>query len=367
MKVLILANNDVGLYRFRKELIQELLLQGNEVTVSLPRGDMVKQLEELGCSYIETEVDRRGVNPVKDAVLFFAYRKIIKELKPDLIVTYTIKPNIYGALAAKLSKTDCYANVTGLGTAFQKKGFLRALVVLMYKMSVNKTKAIFFENEENLNTLVGKRIVRREQACLLNGAGVNLEDFPYCEYPQDNSEIRFLFIGRVMREKGIDELIEAMRQLRKDGEKCSLDVLGSCEEDYLDTLKACEAENWMRYHGHQSDVRPFIKAMHCFVLPSWHEGMANTNLECAAMGRPIITSDTHGCKEAVLENKSGLLCKKQDVQSLYQAMKKMLQLTAQERAEMGIAGRKHMETVFDKRIVVKKTVERLFEKECLRE
>lgn len=358
MKILILANFDVGLYQFRKELIAELLKK-NKVSISLPYGELVENLKEMGCKFIDTPVDRRRINPIKDLSLYRKYRKNLKKEKPDLVITYTIKPNIYGGFACRISKIPYAVNITGLGTAFQKKGMLRSLVTLMYKVSLKKAKTVFFENSENMQLFLDEKIISKKQACLLNGAGVNLEHYSVLEYPEDCEITRFLFIGRVMKEKGIDELFEAMKKLRADGVNCSLDVLGGYEENYADIIKKYESEGWLHYYGYQEEVRPFIKKCHCFVLPSWHEGMANTNLECAASGRPVITSNIAGCKEAVVDGKSGFLAEKQNVNSLYKAMKKFTQLSYEDRKSMGLAGRQHMEDVFDKKKVVQTTIKHL--------
>ena len=358
MKILILANNDVGLYQFRKELIEELLKE-HQVLTSLPYGKLVEPLKKMGCIFIDTPIDRRGINPVKDLGLIRNYFAILKKEKPDLVITYTIKPNVYGGLVSRIKKIPYAVNVTGLGTAFQKQGALRTLVVMLYKLGLKRAKVVFFENQENQNVLLQEKIVKEKQCCLLNGAGVNLDHYELAPYPEESENIRFLFVGRVMREKGVDELFAAMEKLRSEGIQCSLDVLGGYEEDYEDAMKSYESAGWLHYHGYQSDVRPFIEKAHCFVLPSWHEGMANTNLECAAMGRPVITSNIHGCKEAVIEGVSGFLCEKQNAKSLYEVMKKFTRMTYEERKAMGMAGRKHMEEIFDKKKVVKATIEGL--------
>ena len=360
MKVLILANHDVGLYQFRKELIEELLKE-HSVLISLPYGKLVDKLVDMGCIYMDTAVDRRGINPVTDLSLLKRYFKIIKTQKPDLIITYTIKPNVYGGLVCRILKIPYAVNITGLGTAFQKQGLFRKLVTLLYKMSLKKAKVVFFENAENQKIFMDASIVRPEQAILLNGAGVNLEHYQFTEYPNTQEETCFLFVGRVMKEKGIDELFAAMQRLTAEGVPCTLDVLGYYEEDYEKIIQEYEAAGWLRYHGYQEDVRPFIAQAHCFVLSSWHEGMANTNLECAAMGRPIITSDIHGCKEAVVDGVSGFLCEKQNAESLYRTMKRFVGLGYEQQRDMGVAGRRHMEAVFDKKKVVRETVTTLYE------
>ena len=357
MRILILANYDLGLYKFRKELIEELLNLGHEVYISLPDGDLVRPFEKMGCTFIDTPVDRRGINPKTDFGLFQHYRKMMKEVNPDLVITYTIKPNIYGGIAARLAGKQYAVNITGLGTAFENAGVIRALVVNLYKFALKKAKVIFFENSGDRDELLSFGCCDKEKTVVLNGAGVNTETYSYQPYP-NNEVVKFLFVGRVMKEKGIDELFEAMKRLVGDGEKCFLDVVGPFEEDYKEKLERYEKEGWLKYHGFQSDVKPYIAACDCFVLPSYHEGMANTNLECASSGRPIITSNIPGCKEAVVDE-SGLLCETKNADSLYKAMKVMIEKPREERERMGEVGRKHMEDVFDKDLVVSKTITKM--------
>lgn len=359
MKILILANNDIGLYQFRKELIKELL-KDNNVYLSLPFGELVDPLRKMGCRFIDTPVDRRGINPITDLKLLLNYHKIIKKIKPDLVITYTIKPNVYGGFICRLKHIPYAINITGLGTAFQNNGVLRKVVTLMYKVSCKKAKVVFFENEGNKQIFIENNILLNKQCCLLNGAGVNLDHYQVTEYP-DGDTTKFLFVGRVMKEKGIDELFTATKKLIEEGIPCSLDILGSYEEDYKTVIEKYEAEGWLRYHGYQKDVRPFIAESHCFVLPSWHEGMANTNLECAASGRPVITSNIHGCLESVENGVSGFLVEKRDPESLYSAMKHFVELTYEDKKNMGIAGRKRMEKLFDKRTIVKETIRKISE------
>jgi len=358
MRILILANFDLGLYKFRKELIEELLDQGHDVYISLPDGDLVRPFEKIGCTFIDTPVDRRGINPKTDFGLFQHYRKMMKEVNPDLVITYTIKPNIYGGIAARLEGKQYAVNITGLGTAFENAGLIRTVVVNLYKFALKKAKVIFFENSSNRDELLSFGCCDKEKTVVLNGAGVNTETYAYQPYP-NNDDIKFLFVGRVMKEKGIDELFATMQRLVAEGQKCFLDVVGPFEENYKEKLEEYEKAGWIKYHGYQENVIPFIAACDCFVLPSYHEGMANTNLECSASGRPIITSNIPGCKEAVTEG-SGLLCEPRSVDSLYNAMKTMLGKNRDEREQMGKVARKHMEEFFDKKKVVAETVGHLF-------
>ena len=347
---------DVGLYKFRKELIQELLNQGNEVYISLPNGKLISKLEELGCHFIDTDVDRRGINPKTDIKLLSQYKKIAKQIRPDLVITYTIKPNIYGGMVCRWMKIPYATNITGLGTAFQSDGLLKKMVVFLYRLALKKAKVVFFENVENMQTIIKYKIIQEHQACLLNGAGVNLEEYAFCEYP-NTDEIRFLFIGRIMKEKGVDELFEVAERIRKEYSNVFFDIVGPMEDDYKDKVETLSNKDVINYYGYQEDVKPFIQRCHCFVLPSYHEGMANTLLESAAMGRPLITSDIHGCKEAVVDEISGFLCKKQNTSSLHNVTKRFVDLNIAERKVMGIKGRQYMENMFDKDKVVDRTLE----------
>ena len=359
MKILILANHDLGLYQFRKELIQELLKE-NEVFISLPDGEFIKNFKQMGCRFIDTKIDRRGINPQKDISLFVSYYRMIKKVKPDLVITYTIKPNIYGGMVCRLLKIKYVVNITGLGTAFENNGLLRKFVIQLYSIACKKAKIVFFENEENRKIFVQNKIVKESKTYRLNRAGVNLSHYKVLDYPKGKN-IKFLFMGRVMAEKGINELFQAMKKLVDSGVNCELSVLGQYEENYKEIISKYEEEGWLHYYGYQKDVCPFINKSNCFVLPSWHEGMANTNLECAASARPIITSNIPGCKEAVVENVSGFLVQSKNADDLFMQMKRFTELTYDEQKKMGLEGRKHMENTFDKKKVVAITIKKIFE------
>lgn len=358
MRILVIANNDVGLYKFRKELLQEIVNNSHEVYISLPNGELVQPLVNMGCKFIETNLDRRGINPVTDFKLLLSYWKMIGKLNPDLIITYTIKPNVYAGLVSAIKHKKYAVNITGLGTAFQSKGLFLKLIVMLYKLACKKADTVIFENCENMQIFKDYGIVKDSQCLLNNGAGVNLDEYPFEEYPSQD-KTRFLFIGRIMQEKGIDELFDAAKRIKKEYENVEFDVVGMFEDDYEATVNKIVDKNIINFYGYQEDVRPFIKNASCFVLPSWHEGMANTNLESAAMGRPIITSNIHGCLEAVVENKNGYLCERKNAGSLYECLKKFIELPYEQKVEMGRQSRIHMEEVFDKKKVVQSTIERI--------
>ena len=360
-KLTILTNTSAGLYLFRYELILKLL-SDYDINVLTTDTGRVDELINLGCTVDIINIDKRGTNPINDIVLLFRYLKYIKKHGSNYVINYTIKPNIYGGIACNLLRIPYSNNITGLGTAFEKKGALQRIVEYLYKMGCLHAKRVFFENSDNMKLFIEKRIIKKQQAVLLNGAGVNLEKFSYESYPEKQERVHFLFMGRVMREKGIEELLEAAVRLNDNGYEFSLDVIGSFVDNYQKEFEEYSKESWFNYFGFQNDVRPFISRSHCFVLPSWHEGMANTNLESAAMGRPVITSNIPGCKESVLEGISGFLCEPKNADSLYKSMAAFIELPYEKKRQMGLEGRKHMESCFSKEAVVEKTINELFDK-----
>ncbi|MDM5201143.1 glycosyltransferase family 4 protein [Fictibacillus enclensis] len=349
-KILILANNDIGLYNFRKELIQELAKQ-YEVYISLPFGSLVHELEKLGCYFINTPISRRGKNPLTDLKLFLHYRKIIRSIRPDLVLSYTIKPNIYGGLACRVTKVPLIANITGLGTAVERKGILQKLTLSLYKTSLKKVNCVFFQNKENQSFFLKKKIIKNQNR-LIPGSGVNLRHYSLLEYPNDNI-IHFLFIARIMKEKGIDQYLEAAKYIKERHPNTVFHILGFCEQDYLVELKELEKKGFIKYHGMQEDIRNFHKISHCTIHPTYYpEGMSNVLLESAASGRPIITTKRAGCREIVEAGQNGYLIEEQNSQDLISKIEDFLNLDNLSRKQMGLLGRKKMEVEFDRKIVV---------------
>lgn len=358
-KILILTNHSYMLYRFRTELIRTLM-RDHEVVLSMPFVGHEEDFKAMGLRCIETEVDRRGINPKHDLKLFALYRKLLKAEKPDMVITYSIKPNIYGGWACLLAGIPYCANVQGLGTAFQKRG-LAQIVTMMYKTALLKAKTVFFENQGNANEFLDRHIIPAKKITVLNGAGINLDAYSAEPYPE-NDRVHFLYLGRLMAEKGVGELLTAMERLHDElGDRVVLDLVGF----YDDEACRAHAEELVKkgiavFHGFQSEPRPFYAAADCVVLASYHEGMSNVLLEASATARPVITSDIYGCREAVDESVTGLLCRVKDADSLYEQMKKMALLPRETRAQMGLAARKKMERQFDKKVVVQNTIDAVF-------
>lgn len=354
--ILILANNDLGLCRFRKDLIMRLLELGFKVYISLPDGELIAELERLGCVFLDTAVDRRGMNPLNDGRLFRTYCDMLRRIKPDMVITYTVKPNIYGGLACRRLGIPYAANITGLGSAIENGGMLRRFVLSLYKPALKGASVVFFENAGNRDALVSSGVVPVGRDVVLNGAGVNLSDYTLRPYHKQGA-VRFLFAGRVMHEKGVDELFSAAGRLKQElGDGVEFHIAGSFEEAYKPLMNELEAAGTVEYHGYCPDIGSLYDMASCVVLPSYHEGMSNVLLEAAASGRPLITSDIPGCREAVEDGLSGFLCPPQDADRLYDAMKRFAALDPEARCEMGLRGRRLMESKFDKSAVVGKTV-----------
>lgn len=357
-KILIATNHAYMLWQFRRELIAELR-KDNEVILSLPfdTEQHEKQFQEMGVRCIDTPIERRGINPLTDFKLMAHYKKIFQDERPDLVITYSIKPNVYaGLVCGKLGIPFC-ANVQGLGTAFQKAG-LAQFVTLLYKMAFRKVQTVFFENEANAEEFQKRHIIPAKKQKILHGAGINLERYPYHPYPE-NDKVHFLYLGRIMQEKGIDELFAAARDLHALRTDFVLDIVGFYEDDYKEQVESLVSDGIAIFHGFQENPVPYYSAADCIVLPSYHEGMSNVLLEAAAVGRPLITSDIPGCREAVEPDVSGILVKVRDTDSLRNGMEKFLKKTRVDRALMGEVGRKRMEQKFDKVQVVKETIRAL--------
>lgn len=355
MRFLIITNHSYMLWQFRRELIAQLQTRG-EVVISMPFVGHEDDFQAMGIRCIHTDVDRRGINPKTDLKLYHTYKALLKAERPDMVVTYSIKPNIYAGFACRQLHIPYCVNVQGLGTAFQKEP-IATVVTTMYKTALKKAKTVFFENQVNAEEFVKRGIIPASQETILNGAGVNLDVYKQQPYPSEEDGIHFLFLGRIMKEKGIDELFEAAKNLKKKyGDKIKFDLVGFFEDEYKETVEQLAADGVVKFHGFQSDPKPFYAKSHCVVLPSYHEGMSNVLLEAAATGRALITSDIPGCREAVDDGVNGYLCKKMDRASLESCMGTFMKLTSEQREKMGCAGRRKMETEFDKNTVVKMTI-----------
>lgn len=360
MKFLVVTNHSYMLWQFRTELLLKLQTLG-EVVISMPFKGHHDDYRDLGFKCIDTKLDRRGVNPIEDLGLYRFYKKLLKEEKPDIVITYSIKPNVYMGYLCRRKKIPYVVNVQGLGTAFQSQP-MATVATMMYKAGLKKAKSVFFENQANADEFVNRGIIPKEKEVVLNGAGVNLEKYSYQPYPSEENGVHILYLGRIMKEKGIDETFAAMRKIKSEyGDKVVFDVVGFFEDEYKETVEQLEKDGVIVFHGFQPEPRPYYAATHVVVLASYHEGMSNVLLEACATGRAIITTDIPGCREAVDEGVNGFLCKKQDVDTLVDCMRKFLDLTSEQRVEMGTQARAKMKKEFDKNLVVKRSVENILQ------
>lgn len=358
MKLLVLANFGMGLYNFRRELLEKLIEQNHEVYISLPDDEYVPKLESLGCKFINTPVSRRGTNPITDFKLLMNYKKIIKSIKPDVVLTFTIKPNVYGGLACRLSNVPVIANITGLGTAVENGGLLQKITLFLYNISLKKAKCVFFQNKDNENFLTKKNIVKGNHR-VIPGSGVNLNHYALLDYPPDDT-VNFLYISRVMKEKGIEQYLDAAKYIKGKYPNTVFHIVGFCEEEYEGLLEEMQDKGIIEFHGKQSDVRIYHKISHCTIHPTYYpEGMSNVLLESAACGRPIITTNRSGCKEIVDEVANGYIVEQKNSQDLINKIEKFLELKYEDKRHMGIAGRKKVEREFDRNFIVNAYLEEL--------
>lgn len=351
MKVLILSNSFRGLYSFRKEVVLAMLDRGYEVCISAPFDDCKDYFSDINCSLIDTQFNRRGTNPVKDLRLMLRYKRMIVQFKPDVVLSYTIKPNIYGGIACQLCSTPQIANITGLGSAVENSGWLQRFTVLLYRIGLRKTKTVFFQNKSNQLFLESFNVIKGK-SILIPGSGVNLKYHHYQEYPKA-TPIRFIFISRLLKEKGIEEYLNAAEIIKQSYPDTEFHILGAGENAYEDRLRHLQETGVVVYHGRKPDVRPFIGKCHCTVHPSFYpEGMSNVLLESCAAGRPIITTERPGCGEIVEDGKTGFLVKAKDTDSLVKTIERFISLPYDQKVLMGQDARKKVEREFNREIVV---------------
>lgn len=353
--VLFLVNHDVVIYNFRLELVERLIADGHEVHISSPYGERIDDLVKLGAKYHEIKIARHGTNPVTDGVLIWNYIKLLKRVKPDIVFSYTIKPNIYGGIACRLMNVPQVANVTGLGTAVENPGFTQKITLALYRFAFKKIQRIFFQNTENRQFFIDHNLFTDKHG-LLPGSGVNLERFAPLPYPDETDGIHFVFISRIMREKGIEQYLDAALSFRTRtglSPRPIFHVCGFCEKEYEGKLDEYVKKGIVIYHGMVRDVREVLKNVHCTIHPSFYpEGLSNVLLESCACARPIITTDRSGCREVVDDGVNGFVVKQRDSEDLIKKIEKFVALSHEQKMQMGLAGRAKMECEFDRQVVI---------------
>ncbi len=358
MKLCVVANSAWNLVNFRLGLLKALLQQGWEVHVLVPDGPETALMREAGCHVHDVFIDCKGTHPWHDGRLFLRLRGWYQRLQPDVVVHYTIKPVIYGSLAARVLGIPALNAITGLGTAFLRDGWLQRLVRQLYKLALPASPSVMFENPDDLALFVNSGLLRPEQAVQVPGPGVDVGYFQPCPLPDVSGDAPvFLLVARMLRDKGVVEYVEAARLLRPRHPQARFVLLGFLGVENVSAIHQAQMDAWVaegavEYWGATSDVRPMIERADCVVLPSYREGMPRTLLEAAAMGRPLVATDVPGCREVVRDGVNGYLCPAKDAKALAQSMEKIIQASPGLRQRLGEAGRFCVETQFAERYVI---------------
>lgn len=351
-KVLVLANRDFVLFNFRVEVLKRLLDEKYEVYICLPDGPKVQYMKDMGCIFIPIAIDTRGTNPIKDIKLMREYKRIFKKVQPDVILSYTTKVCIYSGIVAGKMKIPYLVNVSGLGTALEQPGKLQPLMIALYKKAVKNAKCVFFQNTDN-RKFFNEHSMFDGHEILIPGSGVNLDKWKYLEYPSDKNGVEFLFVARIIKEKGIEEYLACAKTIKEEYPSSVFHVCGPCDGEYKQLLAEYEKNGIIKYHGEVSDTAEFLKYVHCQIHPSYYpEGISNVCLEAAASGRPVITTNRPGCRETVDNSVTGYVFEQKNRKQLIENVRKFMQLSNEERRQMGIDGRIKMSKEFDRKIVV---------------
>jgi len=356
--IAIVINTSWNIFNFRLGLLKALQKEGYNIVAIAPHDDYSEKLEEMGFEYHNININNKGTNPVEDAKLVFEFYKLYKEIAPDAILQYTIKPNIYGSMAAGMLGIPVISNISGLGTVFLNDSLSSKVARFLYKVALKVPKKVFYQNAHDRELFVQSNLVKAEKTELLPGSGIDIEKYkPLKEKQENNNTLRFLFIARLVKDKGLVEYVEAAKQITRSSTEFA--ILGAFYPGNPTAIKENEMQKWERegaieYIGTSDDVISVISEYDCIVLPSYREGLSRVLLEAASMAKPIITTNVPGCKEVVDNGVNGYLCEVKDADSLAEQMRKMLKLTNEERSEMGRRGREKVVKEFDEKIVIKK-------------
>jgi len=351
-KTVVILCNVSNVLDFRRDLIRELTHKYH-VTIVCEDERYIPSYREMGCNYIHSRSSQHGTNPFMELVTIVDYIRILRAIKPELVITYTIKPNIYGGMACALLHLPYITNITGLSDAIVSGGAMSRLLLLMYRLALRKTDTIVFQNTSSAE-LFERRRISRGNSIVVSGSGVNLDEHPYEQYPENSGELTLLTLGRIMKAKGIDELLEAAEIIRKQYPFVHFKLLGTIHENYETKIAQAVSVGTVEYCGHTEDVRPFLKDSHATIHASYHEGMSNALLETASTGRPIIATNIPGCRETFDEGITGIGFKPKDSNDLVRAIEQFIAIPYKKKKRMGLAGRKKMEREFDRRDVTSK-------------
>ena len=358
MRVIIAYNTTQYVYLLRTRLIQNLQRAGCVVYVVAPRDTYVEKMVAIGCQHIDVDV-KRGVNPLRDIYYFIKMVRVIKSILPHYYLGYTIKPNTYGSLACRMCGVPVINNISGLGSAFLSNGILSLVARFLYRLSLTRSKVIFFQNPDDQNEFITNKLIKSHQARLLPGSGVDLDRYKPLtrSTPFKSGQFTILFVGRLMLEKGIIEFIEAAKRIKGSYSNVSFRIGGSIPPTGASvmiqtTINDAVKAGILTYLGFLEDVRSAIADSDCVCLPSYREGTPRALIEAAAMGKPLIATDAPGCREIVREGRNGFLCRVGDPLSLAKAIERMITSGKETQQQMGAQSREIAEQEYDERIVI---------------
>ncbi|CAG4885853.1 glycosyltransferase family 4 protein [Paraburkholderia gardini] len=359
LRISLVCNTAWAIHTYRQGLIRMLVSKGVDVTVIAPRDRTFELLMQMGCRCIDLPVASKGTSPLDDLRTLWALYRHYRTIRPDVVFHYTIKPNIYGSIAAKLAGVTSVAVTTGLGYVFIQQSRAAQVAKKLYRFAFRFPREIWFLNRDDEAAFLDQKLlVHPERARLLHGEGVDLEQFAFAPLV-DRAQFTFVLIGRLLWDKGVGEYVEAARQLRVRYPHARFLLLGPVGVDNPSAITRAEVDAWQRegvvtYAGEAHDVRPFIVDADCVVLPSYREGVPRTLMEASAMGRPIVATDVPGCREVVADGVNGLLCEVKSAESLTAKLAQMLDMSGDERRAMGERGRQKVASEFDERVVVER-------------
>jgi len=359
MKIVIALNTAWNLVNFRAGLIRALVAEGHDVVAVAPYDEYAPRLAELGCRFVALPMDNKGTHPGRDLLLFFRFLKLLRREQPDVFLGYTVKPNVYGSLAARVLDIPVVNNVAGLGAVFIRKNWLTRLVRQLYKSAFSRSRHVFFQNNEDMQLFVVQRLVAADKISRLPGSGVDLGAFSYSPIQSfENRKLHFLLVARLLWDKGIGEYVDAARIVKRKYPAATFQILGFLDAKNPTAVSKAEMTAWVdegvvEYLGVADDVKPYLVAADCVVLPSYREGVPRSLLEAAAIGRPIVTTDAVGCRDVVDDGVNGLLCKVGDAEDLAEKLIRMIEVPHEDRMQMGLKGRRKMECEFDEQLVIR--------------
>ncbi|MES0217178.1 glycosyltransferase family 4 protein [Mesorhizobium sp. C280B] len=361
-KLIICANTSWNLANFRSGLIRSLIEDEFDVIALAPFDSYSGRVAALGCRFIRLDFDGHGKNIFAEISLFLRLFKVLKEEKPCLFLGFTIKPNVYGSFAARMCGVPVINNIAGLGIASSSTSLLSRATRILYRWTLRKSAMVFFQNWDDRRLFVDLKIVESQKTDILPGSGVDLQKFRggQRQVTELADPTIFLFVGRLIWEKGVGEFVEAARLSKASGASMKFELLGSVDEKNPKSVRKDDVDRWVsegivEYRGDTDDVRPFMEAADCVVLPSYYgEGTPRTLLEAAALSRPIITTNWSGCRDVVDEGVSGYLCHPRDARDLFAKCVMFHKLSGDRRANMGRAGRRKVEREYDEAIVIRR-------------